>query len=97
MKRYFITEIYLTLLIIKKYKPRDFSGGPVVKNLPANAGFNAWSRKTPHAAVQLSPRTTATEAHSSRASAPQQEKPLLPAAREGPCAAKSISTAKISK
>ena len=93
MKRYFVTEIYLTLLIIKKYKPRDFSGGPVVKNLPANAGFNAQSRKTPHAAEQLSPRTTATEAHSSRACAPQ-EKPPLPADREGPCAAKRISTAK---
>ena len=97
MKRYFITEIYLILLIIKKHKPRDFSGGPVVKNLPANAGFNAWSRKTPHAAEQLSPQTTTTEAHSLRACAPQQEKPPLPAAREGPCAAKRISTAKISR
>ena len=38
----------------------DFPGGPVVKNLPANAGnnFHPWSRKIPHATGQLSPATT---------------------------------------
>ena len=34
------------------------------------------SRKIPHAAEQLSPRATTTEAHAPRARAPQQEKPL---------------------
>ena len=65
MKRYFITEIYLTLLIIKKYKPRDFSGGPVVKNSCCNAGdmgsMHSQGTKIPHAAKQLSPQVAATE------------------------------------
>ena len=42
----------------------DFPGGAVVKNLPANAGENAfepWSGKIPHAAEQLSLCTTTTE------------------------------------
>ena len=37
---------------------RDFPGGAVVKNPPANAaghGFDPWSRKIPHATEQLSP------------------------------------------
>ena len=40
---------------------RDFPGGTVVKNPPANAGghgFKPWSGKIPHAAEQLSPCTT---------------------------------------
>ena len=45
---------------------RDFPGGPVVKNLPANAedmgSVPAWSRKIPHASEQLSPYTTTLEA-----------------------------------
>ena len=49
-----------------KLKDRDFAGGSVVKNPPANAGdiheFSAWSRKIPHVAEQLSPCATATEA-----------------------------------
>ena len=43
---------------------RDFPGGTVVRNPPANAGghgFEPWSRKIPHAAEQLSPCTTTTE------------------------------------
>ena len=32
-----------------------FPGGAVVKNLPANAGFEPWSGKIPHAAERLSP------------------------------------------
>ena len=38
---------------------RDFPGGPVVKNLPSNAGdaglIPGWGTKTPHATGQLSP------------------------------------------
>ena len=40
---------------------RDFPGGPVVKNPPANAGFEPWSRKIPYAVEQLSPCATTTE------------------------------------
>ena len=38
----------------------DFPGGLVVKNLPANADL--WSGKVPHAAGQLSPCASTTEA-----------------------------------
>ena len=41
---------------------RGFPGGPVVKNLSANAGgtdrFNTWPRKIPHTSEQLSPFPT---------------------------------------
>ena len=40
-----------------------FPGGPVVKNLPANAGdrLDPWSWRIPHAAEQLRPFVTTTE------------------------------------
>ena len=42
----------------------DFPGGPVVKNLPSNAGYMGsipgQGSKIPHAAGQLSPRATTT-------------------------------------
>ena len=38
-------------------------------------GFEPWSGKIPHAAEQLSPCATTTEARTPRARAPQQEKP----------------------
>ena len=38
--------------------------------------FEPWSGKIPHAAEQLGPVTTTTEAGMPRARAPQQEKPL---------------------
>ena len=45
---------------------RDFPGGPVVKNLPCNAGdassIPGRGTKIPHAVEQLSPRATTTEA-----------------------------------
>ena len=47
-----------------KMSGRDFPAGPVVENLPANAGghrFDPWSRKIPHATGQLSPCPTPTE------------------------------------
>ena len=50
----------------------------MVKNLPANAGNKGsipWSGKIPHAAEQLSPCATTTEARVPRTCAPQQEKP----------------------
>ena len=47
----------------KKKKERElgFSGGSVVKNLPANAGFNPWSRKIPRVMEQLSLCATTIE------------------------------------
>ena len=43
----------------------DFPGGPVVKNLPYNAGdlgsIPGQGTKIPHATGQLSPRATTTE------------------------------------
>ena len=43
----------------------DFPGGPVVKNMPSNAGerglIPGWGTKIPHAARQLSPNATTTE------------------------------------
>ena len=50
---------------ICKKKKRDFPGGPVVKNLPYNAGgtgsIPGQGTKIPHAAGQLSPCATTTE------------------------------------
>ena len=56
---------YFWIISLKKMSPRDFPGGPVVKNPPYNAG-NAGSipgqgTKIPHAAGQLSLHATATE------------------------------------
>ena len=45
----------------QKGKRRDFPGGPVVKNLPSNAGYvgsiPGLGTKTPHAVGRLSPST----------------------------------------
>ena len=64
---------------------RNFPGGPVVKNLPANAGvvllvdmdsISGLENKIPHATWQLSSGVTTIQAHAlPRASAPQHEKP----------------------
>ena len=60
----------------KVYRSGDFPGGPVVKNLPYNAGdtgsIPGQGTKIPHAPGQLSPHTTTTElAHfNSRACVP---------------------------
>ena len=46
------------LILIFQRPRKDFPGGTVVKNLPANAGdtgFEPWSGKIPHAAEQLGP------------------------------------------
>ena len=43
---------------------KDFPGGTVDRNLPANAGghrFDPWSGKFPHAEKQVSPYSTTTE------------------------------------
>ena len=44
---------------------RDFPGGPVVKNLPSNAGdvgsISGQGTKIPHATGQLSPLAATTE------------------------------------
>ena len=43
----------------------DFPGGPVVENLPSNAGdtglIPGWGTKIPHARGQLCPSTATTE------------------------------------
>ena len=52
------------MAIIKKSTSRDFPGGTVVKNPPANAGDTGLSPglgKIPHATEQLSPCATTTE------------------------------------
>ena len=45
--------------------PWDFPGGPVVKNLPSNAGdagsIPGWGTKIPHAEGQLTPCATTTD------------------------------------
>ena len=61
----FSYHVTLTLLLStdqKKCKSRDFPGGPVVKNLPSDAGeaglIPGQGTKIPPAEKQLSPRTT---------------------------------------
>ena len=61
----------------------------MVKNPPANAAFDPWSRKTPHAAVQLSPCNTATEPAHHNNRDHRNEKPVHPNQREAP-----VTTAK---
>ena len=61
-----------------KVSQQDFPGGPVAKNLPANAGghgFDPWSRGIPHTSGQLSLHATATEPEGSRARGPQEKPP----------------------
>ena len=51
----------MEIIILSKQR-KDFPGGPVVKNLPANTrNMSSWSKKAPHATDQLSPRATTTE------------------------------------
>ena len=68
----------------------DFPGGPVVKNLPSNAGdvgsIPGWGTKIPHAAGQLIPRVTTTETAHSGACAPHLERSPH-AATKSPCTA----------
>ena len=63
----------------EKTTHRDFPGGPVVKNLPSNAGdvglIPGRGTKIPHAMGQLNPHATTTEPACSRARAPQLESP----------------------
>ena len=53
---------------LKKTGNRDFPGGPVVKNLPSNAGdagsIPGWGTRIPHEAGQLSPCATTKTQHS---------------------------------
>ena len=50
---------------LKKVKMRDFPCGPMVKDLPCNAGdmcsIPGWGTEIPHATEQRSPRVTTTE------------------------------------
>ena len=53
------------LILLKNLLFGDFPGGPVVKNLPSNAGdpgaVPGWGTRIPYAMGQLSPCTTTTE------------------------------------
>ena len=53
-------------MLVSKGRCRDFSHGPVAKNLPVNAGdmneFSPWAGKVPHVLGQLSLRATTIEA-----------------------------------
>ena len=55
----------LIFQLLKKKIYMEFSGGPVVKNPPCNAGTVGWTPgwgiKIPHATRQLSPHTSTTE------------------------------------
>ena len=62
-----------TIFSYRQMLAEDFSGGAVVKNLPANAE-DMGSLSGP-GRPNLSPRATTTEARVPRARAPQQEKP----------------------
>ena len=61
---YYLFE-FLIVHGYQELEERDFPGGPVVKNPPANAGdvgsIPGQGTKTPHAVGQLSPRATTTE------------------------------------
>ena len=64
-------------LLLKIYR-EDLSGGPVVKNFPANAENMDWilgPGEIPHAMEQLCPWATTTEASVPRACVPQRERP----------------------
>ena len=67
----------------------DFSGGPVVKNLPSNAGdagsIPGRGTKIPHAAGQLSLCATTTEPLCSRACMPQLERSPCTATKDPAC------------
>ena len=60
----YLYVFFLVKIHYKKYN-RDFPGGPVVKNLPSNAGdagsIPGHGTETPHATGQLSPCATTTE------------------------------------
>ena len=70
--------------IYQEYVFWDFLGGPVVKNLPTNAGdaglIPGRGTKIPHAAGQLSPCATTTELArlNERARMPQTMEPTGP-------------------
>ena len=57
----------------------DYTGGPVLKNPPCNAGdlgsIPGKGTKIPHATEQLSPGTATTKAECSKARTPQLECP----------------------
>ena len=78
---------------IFKANNRDFPGGTVVQNPPANAGDmglipGPGRFHTPHAKGHLDPCTTSIEPASLRGRAPQPaEEPLLAATGESLCAA----------
>ena len=61
-----------------KQGDRDTPGGPVVENLPSNAGDSGsvlgWGTKIPHASEQRSPHASTTDPQATtRVHAPQQK------------------------
>ena len=67
----------------------DFSGGPVVKNQPSNAGdmdsLPCQGTKIPHAAGQLSQCAATTEPVRSGAHTPELERSLCAATKDPAC------------
>ena len=63
------TSIYAQMSTSRRYV-EDFPSGPVVQNLPCNAGdavsIPGWGNKIPCTKEQLSPRAATTEAHKLR-------------------------------
>ena len=61
----FLSQVYALDVISKKPLPRDFLGGPVVKNLPLNTGDASWipgqGTKIPYAVGLLSIHAAITE------------------------------------
>ena len=67
----------LSSCCFKNWLEGDFPGGPMVKNLPSNAGdvgsIPGWGTKIPHAVGQLSLCATTTEPACAKARVPQLE------------------------
>jgi len=87
----------------------DLLGGPVVRNLPFDAGFDPWSGKIPHAAEQLNmcakpPSPCALECmlhkrsqHSEKPTHPIKEQPQLTATRESLRSKEDLAQPKINQ
>ena len=61
---FYVVFLHVSYFTIKRFK-RDFSGGPVVRNLPSSVGDEGlipdWRAQIPQAAGRPSPSTTTRE------------------------------------
>ena len=80
-----LVKVYLISFASVNFKELEgdgyFLGGPVVGNLPSNAGdvasISSWGTKIPHTSGQLNLRAATAEPVYSRGREPQLEKPVL--------------------